>query len=127
MANPNIVNVSDIKGNTASFVISTAAVPFATALVNNPASSNKIYKINSLIAANKEGANSYTVSVFLYSQDDLGGTNTEIASTVTVPADASVVVLDKSTSLYLLEDRSIGVSANVANTIVVTCSWEEIS
>lgn len=127
MANPNIVNVSDIRGNTASFAITSNATPFATALANNPAGSNKIYKINTIIAANKEGANSFPVSIFLYSQDDLGGTNTEIVSTVTVPADASVVVIDKNTSFYLLEDRSIGVAANVANVIVVTGSWEEIS
>lgn len=127
MANPNIVNVTDIKGNTSSISLTTTADPFATALVNNPVSSNKIYKVNTIIIANKDGTNARDVTVKLYSQDDLGGTGTEIASTVTIPADASLVLIDKNSSIYLLEDKSIGATAAVANTIVITCSWEEIS
>ena len=46
MANPNIVNVIDIRGNTSSFAITSNATPFATAVANNPAGSNKVYKIN---------------------------------------------------------------------------------
>jgi len=38
-----------------------------------------------------------------------------------------LIALDKSTSVYLEEDKSIGVIASVANDIVVVCSYEEIS
>jgi hypothetical protein len=127
MANPNIVNVTNIVGNTSTNLISSTANPFATALVNNAASSNKVYKVNTIIAANVDGANNYEITIKIFSQDDLGGTGREIASTVTVPADASVVIIDKNSSFYLLEDRSIGATAGTANKIVVTCSWEEIS
>ena len=127
MANPNIVNVTNILGNTSTNLISSAANPFATALINNAASSNKVYKVNTIIAANVDGANNYDITIKIFSQDDLGGTGTEIASTVTVPADASVVILDKNSSFYLLEDKSVGATAGTANKIVVTCSWEEIS
>jgi len=127
MANPNIVNVTDIRGNTSSFLISSNASPFATALVNNPAGSNKVYKINTIIAANRHGTNNYEISVLLFSANNLTGTNTEIASTITVPADASIVIVDKNSSIYLLEDKSIGVSSSTANVIAVTASWEEIS
>jgi hypothetical protein len=44
-----------------------------------------------------------------------------------VPADASLVVIDKTTSFYLLEDQSIGATASAANDLVVTVSWEEIN
>jgi hypothetical protein len=127
MANPNIVNVATILGNTSTNLISSDANPFATALINNAASSGKVYKVNTIIAANVDGANNYEITIKIFSQDDLGGTGTEIASTVTVPADASVVILDKNSSFYLLEDKSVGATAGTANKIVVTCSWEEIS
>jgi hypothetical protein len=127
MANPNIVNVSTIYGNTSSTLISSTADPFATALVNNAASSGKIYKINSIIAANVDGTAAADITIKIFSQDDLGGTGTAIASTISVPADATLIITDKSTSFYLLEDKSIGATASAANDLVVTCSWEEIS
>lgn len=127
MANPNIVNVTAIYGNTSSLLISSTADPFATALIDNTASSGKVYKVNSIIAANVDGSNNYDITIKIFSEDALGGTGTAIASTITVPADASVVIIDKNTSFYLLEDRSIGATAGTANKIVVTCSWEEIN
>lgn len=127
MANPNIVNVSDIRGNTSSYLISTTDDPFATALINNAAASSKIYKINLIMASNVDGVSPYDITIKLFPQDDLGGTATAIASTITVPADSSVIIIDKNSSLYLLEDKSIGATAGTANKIVVTCSWEEIA
>jgi hypothetical protein len=127
MANPNIVNVTTIYGNTSTNLISSTADPFATALVNNAASSGKVYKINSIVVANVDGTSNADITIKIFSQDDLGGTGTAIASTITVPSDASLIVTDKTTSFYLLEDKSIGATASVANDLVVTCSWEEIS
>ena len=127
MANPNLVNVAAIYGNTSSYLISSTADPFATALINNPASSGKVFKINSIVVANVDGSAAADITIKLFSQDDLGGTGTQIASTISVPADATLVVTDKSTSFYLLEDKSIGATASAANDLVVTCSWEEMN
>jgi hypothetical protein len=127
MANPNIVNVTDIRGNTSTTLLSSNVDPFAIAIVNNPSSSNKVYKINNIIVANVDGINAAEITIKIFSEDDLGGTATAIASTITVPADATLVVVDKNSSFYLLEDKSIGATASVANDLVVTCSWEEIS
>jgi DNA/RNA endonuclease YhcR with UshA esterase domain len=127
MANPNIVNVTTIYGNTSTNLISSTANPFATALVNNAASSGKVYKVNSIVVANVDGASAADITISIFSQDDLGGTATQIASTISVPADTTLIVTDKTTTFYLLEDRSIGATASVANDLVVTCSWEEIS
>ena len=127
MANPNIVNVSAIYGNTSSFLISSTANPFATALINNPASSGKIFKINSIVVANVDGTSAADITINLFSQDDLVGTGTALASTVSVPADATLIVTDKSTGFYLLENKSIGATASAANDLVVTCSWEELN
>jgi len=127
MANPNIVNVTTIYGNTSSTLISSTSNPFATALVNNAAASGKVYKINSIVVANVDGSSAADITINIFSQDDLGGTGTAIASTISVPADATLIVTDKSTSFYLLEDKSIGATASAANDLVVTCSWEEIN
>lgn len=127
MANPNIVNVTEIYGNTSTYIVSANTDPFATALINNPASSGKIYKINTIIVANKDGTDARDFTLKLFSEDDLGGSNTEIASTVSVPADSSLILIDKNSSFYLLENKSVGITCEVANVISVTCSWEEIS
>jgi hypothetical protein len=127
MANPNIVNVTSILGNTSTNLISSTNDPFATALVNNAASSGKVYKINSIVVANVDGTSAADVTIKIFSQDDLGGTGTAIVSTISVPADASLIVTDKTTTFYLLEDKSIGATASAANDLVVTCSWEEIT
>lgn len=127
MANPNIVNVTAIYGNTSSTLISSTADPFATALVNNAASSGKVYKINSIVVANVDGTSAADITINLYSAASLGGTATAIASTISVPADATLIVTDKTTSFYLLEDKSIGATAGAANDLVVTASWEEIN
>lgn len=127
MANPNIINVSAIYGNTSSFLISSTANPFDTALINNPSASGKIFKINSIVVANVDGTSAADITIKLYSQDDLGGTGTALASTVSVPAKSTLIVTDKSTGFYLLEDKSIGAVASAANDLVVTCSWEELN
>ena len=124
MAAPNLVNVATIIAKSAVVDLSTTS---ATAVVSNAASSGKVFKINSLVVSNVDGTNAADITIALYSQDDIGGTATEIVSTVSVPADASLVVIDKNTSIYLEEDRSIGATAGAANDLKVIVSYEEIS
>lgn len=124
MANPNIVNVAAIYGNTSTTLLTSTS---ATSIVSNAASSGKVYKINSIVVANVDGTVAADITINLYSAAALGGTATAIASTISVPADATLIVTDKTTSFYLLEDRSIGATAGAANDLVVTCSWEELN
>lgn len=124
MANPNIVNVTDIRGKT---VVANLTTTNATLVVENIAASNKVFKINSLIVSNVDGSSAADITVSLYSEDNIGGTATQIVSTVSVPADASLVVISKDTSIYLEEDKSIGATASAANDLKVVCSYEEIS
>ena len=124
MAAPNIVNVATITGKSAVVSLTTTN---ATAVVSNAASSGKVFKVNSLTVANVDGAVAADITVSYYSQDDIGGTATEIVKTVSVPQDSTLVVIDKNTSLYLEEDRSIGATASAANDLKVFVSYEEIS
>lgn len=124
MANPNIAAMTSMYGNSASVSLTTTN---ATSIVNNAAASGKVFKINSLMVANVDGSAAANITINIYSQDDLGGTAFPIASTVAVPADASLIVIDKTTAIYLKEDQSIGAVAGTASDLVVTASWEEIS
>ena len=124
MANPNIISATAIYGNNISVSLSTTS---ATSIVSNAASSGKIFKINTIIVTNVDGASAADITINKYSAAALGGTAFPIASTISVPADATLIVLDKTTAIYLKENESIGATAAVANDLVVTCSWEEIS
>ena len=124
MAAPNIVNVTSIIGKTNAIDLTTTS---NTELVSNAASSNKVFKINSLVISNTDGAINIAVTVNYNNQDNIGGTNFELISTGSVPADSTLVVIDKTNQLYLEEDRSIGIQADVANKLKAIVSYEEIS
>jgi hypothetical protein len=124
VANPNIVNVAAIYGNSAQVSLTTTS---ATQLVSNAASSGKVFKINSITVANVDGTNAADITINIYSAAALGGTAFPIVSTISVPADATLIVTDKTTTFYLLENQSIGATAGTASDLVVNASWEEIN
>ncbi len=124
MAAPNIVDVSTIIGKSATIALSTTS---QTTLVSNAASSGKVFKINMIQVANVDGANACDVTVDVHSAAAGGGTAYSLVSTISVPADASLVAVDKGTALYLEEDRSITATAGTANDLEVIVSYEEIS
>jgi hypothetical protein len=124
MAAPNIVNVTTITGKTNVVDLTTTG---ATSVVSNAAGSNKVFKINSLVVSNVDGTNAADITISYYSAAAIGGTATQIVSTVSVPADASLIVIDKNTYIYLEEDRSIGATAGSASDLKVVCSYEELS
>jgi hypothetical protein len=123
MANPNIVNVTSILGNSLTVAVGTSA----TQLASNAASSGKVFKINSIFISNIDGTSEAEITVNIYSAAALGGSGLAIASTISVPADASLIVTDKTTAFYLLENQSIGAIAGTAGDLVATISFEEIN
>jgi len=124
MVAPNIIDVTTILGK--ADVVSLTSTS-ATSVLSNAAASGKVFKVNSLVVSNVDGTNAADITISYYSEDDIGGTETEIVSTVSVPANASLIVVDKNTSLYLEEDRSIGATAGSSNDLKVIVSYEEIS
>ena len=124
MAAPNIVNVSTITGKTAKVALTTTS---QTTLVSNASSSGQVFKINMIQVANVDGSNACDVTVDVHSAASGGGTAYSLASTISVPADASLVVLDKNTALYLEENTSITATAGTASDLEVLVSYEEIS
>jgi len=123
MATPNIVGVTTIAGRSAGFSISDTN---QTTLITNPAASGKSMKVNMINVANDQGSSSADISIFYHSAAAGGGTAYKIASTVAVPADSALVVVDKASSFYLEEDRSLSAQASAGGFLDVVVSYEEI-
>ena len=124
MANPNIVAVTTINGVTTYL---TPANTTANTLLSNAAASGLVYKINQIVAANVDGTNAVNTTVAINSLAAGAGTNYPIVSTVSVPANASLIVTDKTTAIYLMENQSIVVTSGTSSKIAYTISYESIA
>ena len=131
MANPNIVNVTSILGTTTYL---TPSGTTAVVLVPNAAASGTVFKINQIVAANVNGSAAVDATVSIYSNGAVaqgsapsGGTAYPVVSTVSVPADASLIVTDKTTAIYLMEGTSIVVTSGTASGITFSISYEVIT
>lgn len=132
MANPNIINVTTLTGNTTYFTPTGAT---AVVLLANAAASGLVYKINQIVCANVNGSSAVNATVSIYNNATVttqgnapsGGTAFPIISTISVPASASVIAVDKTTAVYLMENSSIVVTSGTANGITYTISYESIA
>lgn len=118
MAAPDIVNVTSILGKTAVGNITTTP----TDLLTNAAASNKLYKVNTIIVSNIDGTNNADVTVAFRRSS----TNYALASTIVVPADATLVVISKETQLYMEEGDALRFTASADNDLQAVISYEII-
>ena len=124
MAAPNIVNVSSILGKTAVVALGSTS---QTTLLSNASASDNVLKVKMIQVANVDGSNACDITIDVHSAASGGGTAYSRVSTVSVPADASLIVLDKSTSIYLEENTSITATAGTASDLEVIVSYEQIT
>jgi hypothetical protein len=131
MANPNLFAATTASGTTTYL---TPSATTAVVLVPNAASSGQVFKINQIVAANVNGTNAVDTTVSIYTNGaqaqgsaPSSGTAYPIVSTVSVPADASLIVVDKTTAVYLMEGSSITVTSGTASGITYSISYEVIS
>ena len=124
MTAPNIVQVSTIIGKTAALNLTTAN---ATSVLSNPAASDLVLKINSIVLSNIDGASAVTATVAINDQAAGAGADRSIIQGAEIGIGQSLVVTDKSIAFYLVENTSIVVTAGGANDIAVIISYEEIS
>ena len=124
MANPNIINVTTLTGNTTYL---TPANTTANTLLSNAASSGLVYKINQIVCANVNGSSAVNATVAINNAAAGAGTNFPIISTISVPASASVIAVDKTTAVYLMENSSIVVTSGTSSGITYTISYESIA
>ena len=127
MAAVNIVNVTSIYGKTTYYTPTGTA---AVVLLPNAAASSTVMKIGQITATNTTGtAANTTVSIYTngavaQGSAPSGGTAYPIAGTISVPANAALIVSDKTTSFYLEEGVSISITSGTASAITYVVSYE---
>ena len=124
MANPNIVSVNSIFGNTTGIALTTT---LTTVLLANAAASGKVFKIESIMVANVDGTNAADVSIDWNTNAGGTGTSIALAATISVPADATLNLVDKNSSFYLMENQSIIGGASANSDLECIISYEDIS
>jgi hypothetical protein len=122
MANPNLVNVATISAKSAAAVLSGSLV----SQVSNAVSSGKVLKINSIVVSNIT-ASAATVRLAYNTAAAGGGTSYYLAYDISVPAAASLIITDKTTSFYLEENSSIVALTGTASALHCVVSYEELS
>lgn len=128
MAAPNIASLTTITGKTTYY---TPTGVTAVILLPNAAASGNVFKINQIVVANVDGTNAVDATVSIYTNGAVaqgsapsGGTAFPIASTISVPADASLIVVDKTTGIYLEEGVSISITSGTASKLTFSISYE---
>ena len=131
MANPNLLAATTATGTTTYLTPSGTS---AVVLLPNAASSGQVFKINQIVATNVNGSSAVNATVSIYTNGAVaqgsapsGGTAYPIASTISVPANAALIVVDKTTQVYLQEGTSITVTSGTASGITYSISYEVIS
>ena len=125
MANPNIVAVTDIKGESVGWNLTNTTT---TTLMT--VSSSKLIKINRMTVANVDGTSAADVTIFIDTsvQTSSGATvasgaaDVYLAKTVSVPADATLVISD--TPIYLREGDILKGGASAASDLDLFISYE---
>ena len=126
MATPNIVNVATITGITTWKAGINTEAAGVSVIVTNPSSSNKILKVNSLVATSIGTTTGVTTKIFNKAAGV--GNSVSIGTTMSVLTFSTLEVVSKDMSLYLQEDQSIGVfKQSGLGDIDVVCSYEDIS
>ena len=133
MANPNIVNVTSIYGNSAYVIPASTSVSVAwtyngsTSLTGLTPSANTVNRVTSIVVANVTSS-AATCTVAISNNTTYGsGTPYYIAYQISVPPNASVIVTDKTTSFYVTENQSVGVISGTSSALNYTATFEAIT
>jgi len=127
MANPNIVSVATILGGNAGWNLS--ATLDATLVT---VTAEYILKINRIVCTNVDGSSAADLNLFVSGMGSgtTGVTTTGadsdvyLAKTISIPADASLVVSD--TPIYLMEGDILKGGASASGDLDLFISYETI-
>ena len=133
MANPNIVNVTSIYGNVAYVIPSNTSVSVAwtyngsTSLTGLTPAAGTVNRVTSIVVSNTTSS-AVNCTVGVSNNATYGsGTPYYIAYQISVPANASLIVTDKTTSFYVTENQSVGVNTGTGSALTYTATFEAIT
>ena len=119
MANPNIANVTSIYGETSGALLTTTSL---VSILAAPAV-GEVLKINTILVTNVDGVSAADISMSIYN----GADHVYFASTISVPPDSTLVLIDKNSSFYLDENWAIWAQASTGNDLSHFISYERIT
>lgn len=119
MAAPNLKSPTTVTGKTARYAVTTT---LANAVANS-ASSGKVFKINSVYCSNVDGTTAADIDLTIYN----GTTDFYLAKTISVPADATQILVGRDAYIYLEEGDSLRAKASTTGDLELVVGYEEIS
>jgi hypothetical protein len=133
MANPNIVNVTSIYGNTAYVTPSTTSATTSwtyngsTSLTGLTPAAGTVNRVTQIVVSNTT-ATAANATVAVANNATFGsGTAYNIAYQISVPANSTLIVVDKTTSFYVTENQSVGVTSGTASALTYVATFEAIT
>lgn len=120
MAAPNILAATSIYGKSVGATLTTTDT---TDILT--CGSDKVLKVKTIIVSNINGSTNASTTVYFY--DSSATDRYALASTINVPADASLVVLGDNSILYLEEGDQIEAGSSGSNDLDIVISYEELS
>tara|TARA_R100000773_G_C4202019_1_gene104211 strand:+ start:252 stop:644 length:393 start_codon:yes stop_codon:yes gene_type:complete len=125
MANVNLVNTTSIHAESVGFNLTNT---LTTTLLT--VSANKLIKINRITCANVDGTSNADLDLFVtkanFTSDGVTNFDTSgnfyIAKTISVPPDATLVVLDSP--IYLMESDILKGGASASSDLDLIISYE---
>lgn len=135
MANPNIVNVTSIYGNTAYVIPSSAATATTswtyngtTTLTGLTPAVSTVNRVTSITAANTTSS-AVTATIAVGNNATFGSATviTYPAYQISVPPNSTLVIVDKTNSLYITENQSVAAYSGTASALTFTATFEAIT
>jgi hypothetical protein len=133
MANPNIIALTSIIGNTAYVIPSSTSVSVAwthngsTALTGLTPASGTVNKITSIVATNVTGT-AASISIGVSNNSTYAsGTPYYLAYQISVPANSALIITDKTTGFYVTENQSVGVIVGTSSALNIVATIEAIT
>jgi|TARA_B100000085_G_scaffold248439_1_gene243475 hypothetical protein len=123
MAAPNIVGISTLIGITSVFQLTNTN---QTNVLQNPPSSNKVFKINTIQVTNANPSTDAYVSIGISAKAGAATTTNYLIANAGIATGTSLVVVDKASSFYLEEDKTITAQTSIANQTQIIVSYESV-
>ena len=123
MANPNLGSFTNLFGITFSNILTTSNV----VQVTNASSSGNVYKIETVLVANNDSSNTANCTVEINENASGTGSRYRLSPNIGVPPNSTLVVIDKESSIFLNENRTIKASSDLNNHLEITISYQDIS
>ena len=118
MAAPNLLGTTTVTGKTALATLSTVT----SNVITNSSSSGTVDKLNSIVLSNYS-ASAVTANVVV----NRSATSYYIGGNIAIPANSTLVLLGKDTSLYLEEGDVLQANVSANTSVSISASYELMS